>query len=217
MNASITSRKVLMNLRTLLLLLFVSMATHAQTPSVPPSPNLDVYANFVGDWVGTVQELDHGVIVTTPVELRVTESRKKDSMRFDYKFGRKSENHYMDISRVITLNPETSKVTSLYTGGDGKKDVNEATGLAKFAETGYGVFAFSRTLHASPGGTDVWSTHPFYRCTFSLKPNTFSYQPEISSDGKTFMPTSVYTFTHKTSNATDPETKQTAAEKEGGK
>ena len=199
-----------MNLRTLtlLLLLPVSMATHAQTPSVAPPPNLDVYANFLGDWVGTVLQLDHGVVVTAPVELRVTESRNKDSMRFDYKFGRKRENHFVDISRVITLNPKTSKVISQYKGASADK--NEATELAKFAETGYGVFAFSRTLHASPGGTDVWSTHPFYRCTFSLTPNTFSYQPEVSSDGKTFMPTSVYTFTHKKPNAADPETKQIA-------
>jgi hypothetical protein len=111
-----------MNFRSLILLLLlaVSIMVCAQTPSVAPPPNLDVYANFVGDWVGTVQQLDHGVIGTTPVELRVTESRKKDSMRFDYKFGRKVENHFVDISRVITLNPETSKVTSLYKGGNDK-------------------------------------------------------------------------------------------------
>jgi hypothetical protein len=205
-----------MNFRTLILLLLlpVSIMVCAQTPSVVPPPNLDVYANFIGDWVGTVQQLDHGVMVATPVELRVTESPKKDSMRFEYTFGRKVENHFEDTSRIVTLNPGTSRVISQYKGAN--KDVNEATGLAKFAETGYGVFAFSRTLHTSPGGTDVWSTHPFYRCTFSLTPNTFSYQPEISSDGKTFMPTSVYTFIHKTP-AADSEAKQTATKKEAGK
>jgi hypothetical protein len=196
---------------TLLLLAPVSITICAQTPSYAPTTAPDVYANFIGDWVGTVQQLDHGVIGATPVELWVTESRNKDSMRFDYKFGRKVENHFVDISRVITLNPETSKVTSQYKGDH--KEVNEATGLVKFSETGYGVFAFSRTIHANPGGV---GSHPsFYRCTFSLTPNTFSYQPEISSDGKTFMPTSVYTFTHKTPNAADPETKKTATEEAG--
>src|ERR1700722_19615037 len=202
-----------MNFRTLILLLLlpISMTVCAQTPSVVPTTALDVYANFVGDWVGTVLQLDHGVIVTTPVELKVTESGKKDSMRFEYTFGRKVENHFEDTSRIVTLNPGTSEVTSQYKGDH--KEVNEATGLAKFAETGYGVFAFSRTLHASPGGI---GSHPsFYRCTFSLKPNTFSYQPEVSSDGKTFMPTSVYSFSRKNTNAADPETKKTATEEAG--
>lgn len=180
--------------------------------SYPPL-NLDVYANFVGDWVGTVLQLDHGVIVTTPVELRVTESPKKDSMRFEYTFGKKVESHFEDTSRIVTLNPGTSRVTSQYKGAN--KEVNEATGLAKFAETGYGVFAFSRTLHASPGGI---GSHPsFYRCTFSLTPDTFSYQPEVSSDGNTFMPTSVYSFSRKNPNAADPETKKKTATEEAGK
>jgi hypothetical protein len=156
-----------MNFRTLSLffLLPVSMATHAQAPSVVPPTALDVYANFVGDWVGTVQQLDHGVVVTTPVDLRVTESPKKDSMRFDYTFGRKVENHFENTSRVITLNPKTSKVASQYKGSN--KDVNEATGLAKFAETGFGVFAFSRTLHASPG-VPTYGAHTLFTGTLSV-------------------------------------------------
>ena len=112
----------------------------------------------------------------------------------------------------MTLDPKTSKVTSQYKPGSGYKDANEAVGLAKFAETGYGVFSFSRKLHVSSAGTDIWSTHPFYRCTFSLSPNTFSYQPEISSDGKTFIATSVYTFTRKTSNAESSPNERVAGE-----
>jgi hypothetical protein len=195
-----------MNFRKLILFLLFSGSMRAcpQTPSVNPSPNIDVYANFVGDWVGTVTHLNHGVMETTSVKLRVTESDKKDSMRFEYKYGKTGDNHFVDLSRIMTLDPKTSKVTSLYKGGNDKKDTDEAVGLEKFAETGYGVFSFSRKLPASSGGKDIWSTHPFYRCTFSLSPKTFAYQPEISSDGKTFAPTAVYTFTRKTSNATDP-------------
>jgi hypothetical protein len=190
-----------MNFRKLILFLLFSGSMRAcpQTPSVNPSPSIDVYANFVGDWVGTVMQLNHGVMESTSVELRVTESDKKDSMRFEYTFEKKADDHFLDISRVITINPRTSQVTSQYKGAR-KKDVNESAGLEKFAETGYGVFSFSRKLPVSSGGKDVWSTHPFYRCTFSLSPKTFAYQPELSSDGKTFAPTAVYSFTRKTSN-----------------
>ena len=81
-----------MKVRQLIIFLFfsASMSACPQTPSVTPPPNLDVYANFVGNWVGTVMQLDHGVMVATSVELRVTESQKKDSMRFDYKFEKKA-------------------------------------------------------------------------------------------------------------------------------
>lgn len=189
-----------MNFCCLILFLVFSsnMGVRSQTPAVTQSSNLDVYANFEGEWAGTVTQLDHGLMVTTSVELRVTESPKKDFMRFDYAFEKKPGNHFQDVSRTITLDPKTSKVTSQYKGAN--KDANEAVGLAKFAETGYGVFVVSRTERSS--------TYPFYRCTFSLTPNTFSYQPEVSSDGKTFMPTSVYSFTRKTLNATDPSSDQ---------
>ncbi|WP_353067052.1 hypothetical protein RBB77_10065 [Tunturibacter psychrotolerans] len=185
-----------MNVRQVIVFLLCSIGMRAlsQTPSVIPSPKLDVYANFVGDWVGTVKKSDHGVMVTTSVELSVAESPKKNSMRFDYTYEKKDENHYRDISRIMTLDPKTSKVTSQYKGDN--KEASEAVGLAEFAETGYGSFVVSRKERSD--------AYPFYRCTFSLTPNTFSYQPEVSSDGKTFMPTSVYTFTRKTSNATNP-------------
>ena len=94
----------------------------------------------------------------------------------------------------------------------GKHAASQPAGTTSASRPG-GAGSGSNPGGANPGGV---GSHPsFYRCTFSLTPNTFSYQPEISSDGKTFMPTSVYTFTHKTPNAADPETKKTATEEAG--
>jgi hypothetical protein len=201
-----------MNFRTLILLLLlpVSMTVCAQTPSVVPTTALDVYANFVGDWVGTVQNLHNGAVTTEAVELRVTETPKQDAMHFEYTHSDCTEMNFGRFSRFITLNPTSSEVTSQYgtnwqkmnKGRD--KGLFNATGLAKFAETGYGTFTFS--------GKSGIPKFPFYRCTFRLSPNTFSYENEASSDGKAFKTTYAYTFNRKKADTTTAQTKQTASQ-----
>jgi hypothetical protein len=196
-----------MNLRKLapLLLALLCLPMRAQSARNTPANLVDVTANFVGDWVGTAQNLEHGALTTSPVALRITETKKKNSIRLDYTYGKKGEKGFDQSSRTFSFGPKLSEVTSQWQHDS--KEIYQATGLEKFAETGYGMFVVSDSVpRPGPDGKKR-----LYRCTFHLDPNNLSYEWEASLDGNKFLTTGLFTFMRKKINAADFNTKQTPA------
>jgi len=85
----------------LILLLLFTPGTYGQNVTNSPEVVPDLTENFVGDWVGTNQHLDNGAIVTEPVELKVTETRIKNYIRFDYTFGKKNRKGFRENVSVF--------------------------------------------------------------------------------------------------------------------
>ncbi len=143
----------------LLVLILIALAP-VSSPAQQAFPVVDIYANFVGRWTGTNQYTKEGALISEPVEITITETRKHDAirLRFTYNKGSKHADHRTQTWR---FNPSAEEVLF---EGSGIPDRYSSTGLARFAETGYGTFSFQGTP-AIDKGTVVW------RGTIRLDPN----------------------------------------------
>jgi hypothetical protein len=69
------------------------------------SPPVDIYAGFVGTWIGTADYPYYGVRIKQDVELECSETKKKDALKCQYSFGHKGEKHFHRAMHTITLDP----------------------------------------------------------------------------------------------------------------
>lgn len=193
-----------MNLRKLVILLLslLCLPACAQIQTNVVTTVSDLTANFVGDWVGTDQYLKNGVSITHPVVLKVTKTKKKNSIRLDYVYGKKGEKSFDQASRSLTFGPKASEVTLQWKGSS--KEIYQATGVDKFTETGYGDFTISNSDPIVGKDDKKW----LYRAKFHLDPNKFSYEWQAASDGKNFQTTALFIFVRQRVNATDFDAKQ---------
>ena len=133
----------------------------------------DIYANFLGTWVGTGSYMEHGVRVTVPLQITITETKKKDAIRCDYIWSKKGQRDYALRTKFLTLLPAHSEILQQWEGEDELR--YNATGLDEFSQTGLGTFtAISRF---------VYSGQMMTRSTFQLQKDSFKYKLETNIDG----------------------------------
>jgi hypothetical protein len=171
-----------------LALLIVVPVGLGQTPVVDSTKaSVDIYANFVGSWVGTSRYAKNGVEAREHIKLEITEETKKRRLRLEYTYGEKGEQGYERQTRFITLNPLKEEMTSIFTGDD-RTPAYHTEGLDEFAKTGYGKFiVINQTKDASGLPT-------LFRCTYDLGADHFNYDWWQSVDGQTFRLYSVFRF-----------------------
>ena len=145
---------------------------HGQSPAPPPT---DIYANFVGNWVGTVNvgNGDHGGYTIEKLRIKITETKKNSRMRIvnTYDYGGWTSTQF------TILDPTKEEMIAFFLGMP--QDHYQTEGLAKFAKTGLGDFTATQTV-TDHGHLDV------YRVTFHLEPDSLSYTCDLSEDGKPF-------------------------------
>jgi hypothetical protein len=162
------------------------------------SPPVDIYAGFVGTWIGTVDYPDNDVRIKQGVVLECWETKKNDALKCQYTFGHKGEKKFLRVMRTITLDPIKGIYTSVWGGGlwdAGSEDSCQTVGLDTFAKTGKGVFmAYCFGAKGTPTAVQ--------KVAFGLDERAFVYRWKTSSDGKTFVDYSTSSFTRATSNTT---------------
>jgi hypothetical protein len=177
-----------------LILLSCEMSLHCQTSSPP----VDIYAGFVGTWIGTVDYPDNGVHIKQDVVLECSETKKKDSLKCQYTYGHKGEKQFRRSMRTITLDPIKGIYTNVWAGGlwnADSEDSCQTVGLDTFAKTGKGVFmAYCYGAKGTPTAVQ--------KVAFGLDEHAFVYRWKTSSDGKTFVDYSTFSFTRATNNTT---------------
>jgi hypothetical protein len=177
-----------------LIILSGEMSLHCQTSSPP----VDIYAGFVGTWIGTGDYPYNGVRIKQDIKLECSETKKKDALKCQYTFGHKGETHFQRVMRTITLDPIKGIYTSVWGGGlwdAGYENSYQTVGLDTFAKTGKGVFmAYGYGTKGTPTAVQ--------KGAFGLDKDTFVYRWKTSSDGKTFVDSSTFSFTRATRNTT---------------
>jgi hypothetical protein len=133
----------------------------------------DIYANFLGVLVGTGSYMKDDVRVTVPLQITITETKKKDAIRCDYIWSTKGHRDYALRTKVLTLLPATSEILQQWEGEDERR--YNAKGLDEFSQIGFGTFtAVSRF---------VYSGQMMTRSTFQLQKDSFKYKSEENLDG----------------------------------
>jgi hypothetical protein len=150
------------------------------------TPKADIYANFLGTWVGSDHYLKNNVPVDISLELTITETKKKDAIRCDYTYSKKGQKDYDRTTRFLTLLPATSEMILQWKGED--KDHYKASGLDEFSQAGLGTFTAVTTLMVNGQKT-------MYRGTFELGKDSFKYQWEKSLDGRDFNVSAIFLLT----------------------
>jgi hypothetical protein len=157
------------------LILPISATGLSQTTSIQKA---DIYTNFLGTWVGTGSFIqDHGR-VTVPLQITITETKKKDAIRCDYIWSKKGEKYYLLHTKFLTLLPAKSEIVQQYK--DAGKLYYQAKGLDEFSQTGFGTFTGAAIL---PGSGHPITAHS----TFDLETDSFKYKAETSLDGQNFV------------------------------
>jgi hypothetical protein len=96
------------------IILFCEMNLNCQTSSTP----VDIYAGFVGTWVGTGDYPNKdGVRIKQDVELECLETKKKDALKCQYTFGHQGDKNFNRAMHTITLDPINKIYTSEWDGG----------------------------------------------------------------------------------------------------
>lgn len=160
----------------------------AASPASSPVA-VDIYANFVGTWVGTSQVIREGAELSQPLKIEVTETANKRGLRFFFTYGEDGQDGYEHATRVATLDPVKGEMTWVETDNPKAPDaLRRADGLEKFAETGLGAFQTDYE-------TGVQGHHLATRCTFVLHREMFGYVYYQSVDGKPYETYSVTRLT----------------------
>ena len=159
--------------------------------AVSVSTGPDIYANFVGTWIGTSRVLRDNSETTTPVKIEVTEDAYKKHLRFFFTFSESGRIGFDHVTRVATLNPTKNEMTWLETDRPNAPDAFRRTeGLDEFARKGYGVFEASFDY-------GFGNHHLVGRCHYILDPNMFTYIWYQSVDGGPIVKYSVTQVTRK--------------------
>ncbi len=140
----------------------------------------DVYAHFVGDWVGTDRYAEAGQLLTKPLTLHVTELPKQKGILLEYHFGDGAQVPFEHpVKKTIRLDLAQHQVVIHFRAFE--TAYYEAAGLNDFATQGLGTFAVRTTQleHGSP---------VMYRGSYHLSQEEFSWMWERAEKGQTFTP-----------------------------
>jgi hypothetical protein len=160
----------------------------ASTPVAVSAP-ADIYANFVGTWVGTTRVLREGAELTQPLRVEVTEDANRTHLRFFFSYSQQGEDGFEHVTRVATFDTAKNEMTWQQADDPEAPDALQHTaGLNAFAEKGYGAFNASYEI-------GVGNHHVVNRCTYVLHPDMFGYVWYESMDGKPFQTYSVTKLT----------------------
>jgi hypothetical protein len=150
---------------------FICLGAHGQSISTPPT---DIYADFVGTWVGVHYFVQDNAVASMKVKIEVTESKKKDHLHFAYTWGEKGRKGFERGSKWLTLKPSRNELDFHWDDDDYySPETYKVTGLDEFAKTGYGSFIAT--------GMDDES-----RYLFKLGPDDFEYEWDKSLNGQPF-------------------------------
>jgi hypothetical protein len=142
--------------------------------TAPTQP--DIYANFVGVWIGIDHYLKDGKETTEPLRLTIQETKKKDAMKWEYVYGTGDQKDDRP-TRHVTFHPAKAEIILQW--GRDEADHYKAVDLESLAKNGYGAFYAISTNQED--GKKV--TH---LAKFDLEANTFRYAWFHSEDGKNF-------------------------------
>ena len=178
-----------------LVFVLLGSAGFGQVPVSAPAAvaaKVDIYANFVGTWIGTSHVVGDGAERTTPVKVEVTEDAKKTHLRFFYTFSAEGQTSFEHVTRVATLDPVKGEMTWEESDHPEALDaLRHTAGLAAFARKGYGSFDASYDF-------GFGSEHLTRRCRYVLDPDLFGYVWSESVDGRPFTKYSVTQLTRDT-------------------
>jgi hypothetical protein len=150
----------------------------------------NTYDHFVGTWIGTDKFYKYGTVQSISIKLIVTESKKRNSLRFDYYHDKEDMKLYDNPNapnhtvRFVTLDPQDERVTFRWEGLSSEH--YNSIGLKTMVATGYGSITFSDQKDPR---------HVRSRCALSLSPDVLAYKWESSKDGSSFEPMGNFTFT----------------------
>ena len=171
------------------LLSFIILTAEIGLSQTPATTKPDIYANFIGVWVGTGTYMKDHVRTTTPLEVTITETKEKHAILLDYVRSKKGEKDYARSTKILTLLPASSEMLMYWKGED--QDHYTVPGLDEFLKIGFGAFnAF--LSYVESGHTTT------YRATFQLQKDSFNYQWAQSLDGQGFVVSSVFLLTRST-------------------
>jgi hypothetical protein len=170
--------------------LFLGSVSFGQAALPASSPvAVDIYANFVGTWVGTSRVLREGAELSQPLRIEITETANKQGLRFFFTYGGDGQDGFEHATRVATLDPAKGEMTWVEMDNPAAPDALRRTaGLEKFAQTGLGAFQTSYELGVRGHRLET-------RCTFVLHRDMFGYVYYQSVDGKPFTTYSVTRLT----------------------
>ena len=176
MSAARTMRITTIVTSALTALLFLGHA-ESDRAQTPPTTQPDIYANFVGVWVGVDHHSKDGKDATELLRLTITETKKKDGMKWDYLYntGEKKEDRY---TKHMIFHPAKAEIVMQWDEGD--KEHFKAVDLDVLAKNGYRVFYATNTYQQD--GKRVT-----YLVKFDLEADTFRYGWFYSEDGKNFI------------------------------
>ncbi len=155
----------------------------------PMAAPVDIYAHFVGTWVGTDRYLKDGAEVTEHLRIQITEESKKRRLRLSYTYGEPGQKSTDHLTRFFTL--DTLKGEMNLHWSDEPSNKYQATGLDEFARTGYGLFTVTKAIKLN--GLPVIS-----RGTFHLDADHFNYGWDESVNGKPFVVISTFKLSRET-------------------
>lgn len=165
---------------------------YGQTPESTPvaiAAPADIYANFVGTWVGTTRVLRDGAELSQPLRVEITEDANRTHLRFFFTYSEPGEEGFEHVTRVAKFDREKNEMTWLQADEPAAPDaLQHLAGLGAFAEKGYGAFNASYEI-------GVKNHHVVNRCTYVLHPDMFGYVWYESVDGKAFQTYSVTRLT----------------------
>ncbi len=115
-----------------------------------------------------------GVSRQTGVKIVITETKKKDRLRFDYVYGEKGTPDFSRGTRFLKLDPAKAEFDLQWKRDS--KEIYKATGLDEFAKSGFGKFAGSME-NASASEQDR-----IFRVVFELTKDTLSYEWQNGPD-----------------------------------
>ena len=187
---------MMLMVRSLFVAIALSVGTAAYSqPALPQS--IDVYANFVGNWVGVDHYLkdgnEGGKEITDLLRIEITEAKKKNRIRMVYTYGEKGQKGYAHYTREVTLDPIGAEMIMEDDPGSSVK--YHASGVDQFAKTGYGSFSATHTDndHERPVAS---------RVVFQLDPDHLNYQWSESVHGQPYFVTSTFKLVRESSPAT---------------
>jgi len=177
-----------------IILLFVAImhgAAQQAANSSQSAVGLDqLYAGFLGEWVGQLQYRDFSdnSNQSLPTWLRVSRSMDGRSLQFAYVYDDGPSKTVKEMSMVSI---DVSAATMTFTSDrDHSSDTYKIAGLPEFATKGRGTLTLSGTGTENDQKVDV-------RITLTLRRNLHTYQKETRLPGQAFQFRDGYTFTRK--------------------
>jgi hypothetical protein len=188
-----------MRLGTKIPLLVATFCSTSIFGQMPNTSTVDIYANFVGTWIGTNHFLKDGVDTRHLVRVEITETKKHDAIICNYTYGKKGEKGFDHRSLRITLNPLKSEMTLLWNN----EDTNhlKTSGLDSFAATGLGTFTGAFTAASNQM---ISASETTYEVLFHLEKDSYNYEWRSGRKGQALVLESVFSLKRETTSISPP-------------